>query len=95
MKIHDVTVTISAETPIYKTDPGVDFGQHRKIAFGQIGKDTIHLDLVICRQLLEPGQPLVRQRDIDGPSVDGALGVPGPPVLLQPVHHGGGVAVRE
>lgn len=33
-KIHDITVTISAETPIYKTDPGVEFGQHRAIANG-------------------------------------------------------------
>jgi arylformamidase len=34
MKIHDVTVTISAETPIYKTDPGVEFASHRQIAKG-------------------------------------------------------------
>ena len=34
MKIYDVTVTISAETPIYKTDPGIEFGQHRRIANG-------------------------------------------------------------
>jgi arylformamidase len=34
MKIHDVTVTISAQTPIYKTDPGVEFGSHRQIAVG-------------------------------------------------------------
>ena len=33
-KIHDITVAISAETPIYKTDPGVEFGQHRAIANG-------------------------------------------------------------
>ncbi len=33
-KIYDVTVAISAETPIYKTDPGVEFGQHRAIANG-------------------------------------------------------------
>jgi len=34
MKIYDITVTISAETPIYKTDPGVEFGSHRQIANG-------------------------------------------------------------
>lgn len=34
MKIHDITVAISAETPIYKTDPGVEFGSHRSIAGG-------------------------------------------------------------
>jgi len=33
-KIYDVTVTISAETPIYKTDPGVEFGSHRQMANG-------------------------------------------------------------
>ncbi len=33
-KIFDVTVAISAETPIYKTDPGVEFGQHRAIVNG-------------------------------------------------------------
>ena len=32
--IYDITVPISAETPIYKTDPGVEFGQHRAIANG-------------------------------------------------------------
>ncbi|MEO7658816.1 MAG: cyclase family protein, partial [Pyrinomonadaceae bacterium] len=34
MKIYDVTVTISDETPIYKTDPGIEFGSHRAIAGG-------------------------------------------------------------
>jgi len=33
-KIYDITVAISAGTPIYKTDPGVEFGQHRAIANG-------------------------------------------------------------
>ena len=34
MKMYDVTVTISSATPIYKTDPGVEFGSHRQIANG-------------------------------------------------------------
>jgi arylformamidase len=34
MKIYDITVPISASTPIYKTDPGIEFGQHRAIANG-------------------------------------------------------------
>lgn len=34
MKIYDITVPISASTPIYKTDPGVEFGSHRSIAGG-------------------------------------------------------------
>jgi len=34
MKIYDITVPISASTPIYKTDPGIEFGQHRSIAGG-------------------------------------------------------------
>ncbi len=34
MKIYDITVPVSATTPIYKTDPGVAFGSHRSIAAG-------------------------------------------------------------
>ena len=34
MKIYDITVTISSATPIYKTDPGVEFASHRQIAAG-------------------------------------------------------------
>lgn len=34
MKIYDITVSISLGTPIYKTDPGVEFGSHRSIAAG-------------------------------------------------------------
>lgn len=33
-KIHDITVTIGAETPIYKGDPGVDIGSFKAIAAG-------------------------------------------------------------
>lgn len=34
MKIHDITVTISAATPIYKGDPGVEFTSFKAIANG-------------------------------------------------------------
>ncbi len=34
MKIHDITVTISAATPIYKGDPGVEFTSFKSIAGG-------------------------------------------------------------
>lgn len=34
MKIHDITVTISAATPIYKGDPGVEFTSFKSIASG-------------------------------------------------------------
>src|SRR6188768_228237 len=34
MAIHDVTVTISAATPIYKGDPGVDIKSFKAIAEG-------------------------------------------------------------
>lgn len=34
MKIHDITVTISATTPIYKGDPGVEFTSFKAIARG-------------------------------------------------------------
>ena len=34
MRIYDVTVTISAETPIYKGDPGVEFTSFKAIAAG-------------------------------------------------------------
>jgi len=34
MKIHDITVTINAETPIYKGDPGVEIASFKAIATG-------------------------------------------------------------
>ena len=34
MKIYDITVTISAETPIYKGDPGVEISSFKSIAGG-------------------------------------------------------------
>ncbi len=34
MKIHDITVTISAKTPIYKGDPGVEISSFKAIASG-------------------------------------------------------------
>ncbi len=34
MKIHDITVTINAETPIYKGDPGVEINSFKAIARG-------------------------------------------------------------
>ena len=34
MKIHDITVTINAETPIYKGDPGVELNSFKAIASG-------------------------------------------------------------
>jgi arylformamidase len=34
MKIYDITVTISAEIPIYKGDPGVEIGSFKAIARG-------------------------------------------------------------
>jgi arylformamidase len=34
MKIHDITVAISAETPIYKGDPGVEINSFKAIASG-------------------------------------------------------------
>jgi arylformamidase len=34
MKIHDITVTINAETPIYKGDPGVEINSFKAIKHG-------------------------------------------------------------
>ena len=34
MRIYDITVAISAETPIYKGDPGVEIGSFKSIANG-------------------------------------------------------------
>ncbi len=94
-KIYDVTVAISAETPIYKTDPGVEFGQHRAIANGDSANvSKIALGVHTATHVDAPNHFIdgaKRVHELDPYKLVGpcrVIGVPEDIVAIEPEHVG-------
>lgn len=94
-KIHDITVTISAETPIYKGDPGVEIGSFKAIANGSSANvSQISLGVHTATHVDAPNHFIdgaKRVHELDPNKLVGPcriIGIPTDVVAIEPEHVG-------
>lgn len=95
MKIYDITVPISAATPIYKGDPGVEISSFKSIAAGSSANvSQISLGVHTATHIDAPNHFIdgaLRVHEIDPQKLVGpcrVIGVPDDVMAIQPEHIG-------
>jgi hypothetical protein len=70
-------------------------GEGIEIGFGEAAEEAVDMRLVLDGEVLEAAQSLQGKGDEDGTAVSLGRGAATEALRFQPVHDGGGVAVRD